>query len=453
MESRIPHGGWDLRPHQKPLWKYLRKGGLRAMAVWHRRAGKDDVCLHSCAVAMLERQGTYWHCLPQFNQARRVLWDAVNPHTGKRRIDEAFPHEIRETTREQDMFIKLRNGSTWACIASDEYNRTVGASAAGITYSEFALQNPSAWAFHKPMLDENKGWAIFITTPRGRNHAYTMFEFAKKEPGWFAERLTVEDTGVMSPEQLGAQLREYTALYGEDVGSAQYRQELFCDWNAALLGSIYSREMLAVRDEGRILPIEVPRGIPVHRAWDLGTRDDTSIWFFAIVGAQIYVVDHLATSGVGLEWYVDEVEKRLLEHGWTPGHDYVPHDAKVLEFGSGKTRVETMMQLGLKPMLVRDHRVQDGINAVRRTLPLCVFHPRTEDSGISALEQYSRAWDDEKKAFRAAATHDWTSHPADAFRYLSMAWTGMMRKPIPEPKLEGVRIPPPPEPRRGGLRL
>jgi hypothetical protein len=134
--------------------------------------------------------------------------------------------------------------------------------------------------------------------------------------------------------------------------------------------------------------------------------------------------------------------------------DYVPHDAKVKEWGSGRTRVETMAAIGLKPMLVPLASLDDGINAVRRVLPLCVFHPRCEDGGVSALEQYRREWDDDKKAFRASAVHDWTSHPADSFRYLSMAYKPAplrLVKPAPQ---RGWVIPPPPDfNQRKGIRL
>ena len=108
--------------------------------------------------------------------------------------------------------------------------------------------------------------------------------------------------------------------------------------------------------------------------------------------------------------------------------------------------------MGLHPILVPLASLDDGINAVRRTLPLCVFHPRAED-GLNALEQYRREWDDEKKAFRANPLHDWTSHYADAFRYLAMGYKPAPRRVIVPPKPQGWVLPPPPEPRRGGIRL
>jgi hypothetical protein len=233
-----------------------------------------------------------------------------------------------------------------------------------------------------------------------------------------------------------------------------FEQEMNCSFNAGVLGAFFAHEMALVRQEGRISEAAIALSDQlVHRAWDLGVGDDTSIWWFQAVGAQLFILDHYAASGVGLEHYVDVIANREREHGWRHGNDYVPHDAKVKEWGSGRTRVETMSALGLKPILVPLASIDDGINAVRRALPLCVFHPRTEDGGIDALEQYRREWDDDKKAFRASAVHDWTCHPADAFRYLALSWRPAPRRVVKLPKLEGWSIPPPPEPSRRGLRL
>jgi phage terminase large subunit len=443
-----------IRRYQQPFHRYLVTGGKRAIEIAHRRWGKDEIALAATCELAHQRVASYWHCLPEFEQGRKALWDAVNAHTGKRRIDEAFPPEIRESKDEQKMFIRFKNGSNWQIIGSDRYNATVGAGVAGIVYSEWALANPSAWAYHRPMLEENNGWAAFITTPRGRNHAYSMFQHAQKSPKWFAEISSVHQTGALSAEQLEETLAEYCALYGVDLGTAQFEQEYGCSFNAAILGAFYAREMNAVRTSGRIVPIVALPNRPVHRAWDIGTRDDTSIWWFQVVGGRVYILDCYTNSGAGVEHYAEVIAKRKEEHGWIDGTDFVPHDAKVLEWGTGKTRVETMQALGLHPQVVPMATKQDGIQAVRKTLPLCLFHPRCEETGISALEQYRREWDDDKKCFKANEVHDWTSHLADAMRYLALAWRSIpahIDASIPKPGPGQTMLPPAPEdmPRRG----
>lgn len=450
---QLPHNGWIERPYQRNLWSYLQSGGKRAIEIAHRRWGKDDVCLHHTAIAAHERVASYWHCLPLYSQARKAVWTAVNPHTGKRRIDEAFPTELRASTNDQEMFIRFKNGSTWQVIGSDRYNTLVGAGVAGVTFSEWALANPSSWGYIRPMLEENNGWAVFITTPRGRNHAHRMFERAKNNENWFAEISSIHHTGALSAEQLAETLDEYEDLYGKDLGQAQYDQEYGCSFNAAIMGAFYAREMSAVRVSNRIVPIVAIPNRPVHRAWDIGVRDDTSIWWFQVVGGRIYILDCYTNSGAGVEHYAEEVAKRRDEHGWIDGNDYVPHDAKVMEWGSGRTRLETMQILGLSPVLVPLAGKLDGINAVRKTIPLCLFHPRTEEVGVGALEQYRREWDDEKKCFKANEVHDWTSHLADAFRYLAMSWRLVpvhIDVSIPQPKAGQTMLPPPPGYGEGG---
>jgi hypothetical protein len=464
LDVNLPHGGWLPRPHQMALWQYLQGGGKRAMAVWHRRAGKDEVALHHTACEMMRRPGNYWHALPEYNQGRKSLWSAINAHTGKRRIDEAFPLAMRESTNDTEMFIRFKQelgGSTWQVMGSDRYDATLGSGVAGIVYSEWALANPSAWAYHRPILAENNGWAAFISTPRGHNHCKAMFDYASRSNEWFCELLTARDTGALSEPELTEARSEMMALYGEDAGNATFLQEYECSWNAAILGSFFASEMAAVRSEGRILDID-PIDAPVNRAWDLGVRDDTTIWFYQD-GPQIRILDCYSQSGAGVEHYAGIIEARLKQHGWKNGTDHVPHDAKVREFGTGRTRVETMASMGLRPMLVPMSTVADGINAVRRVLPLCVFHTRCED-GINALEQYRREWDDEKKTFRALAVHDWTSHYADAFRYLaqavvpattaSRAQAGTSRRsPGPYRGEGGWRIPPPVDHSHRGIIL
>lgn len=441
---QLPFDGWVERPYQRKLWSYLQGGGTRAIEIAHRRWGKDDIALHNSCIAAHERVASYWHCLPEFAQARKAVWTAVNAHTGKRRIDEAFPGELRESVNDNEMFIRFKNGSTWQVIGSDRYDGLVGAGVAGVTFSEWAIANPSSWGYIRPMVEENNGFALFITTPRGRNHAKSMYDMAVKNPRWFAEISTVHDTGALSPAQLDETLTEYTALYGADLGQAQFQQEYLCSFNAAILGAFYAREMLAVRSDGRISEIDPVHGKPVHRAWDIGVRDDTSIWWFQVVGTRVHILDCYTASGVGVDHYAEVIASKP----YADGTDFVPHDAKVKEWGTGRTRVETMTGMGLHPQLVPMAGKLDGIQAARSTLARCIFHPRTEEKGIAALEQYRREWDDEKKTFRANEVHDWTSHLADAFRYLALAWRFIpviVPEPVPEPKPGQFRPPPVPE--------
>jgi phage terminase large subunit len=429
---QLPANGWEPRPYQRKLWDYLQNGGRYAIEIAHRRWGKDDVMLHHIAVCAHERIGSYWTCLPEYLQARKALWTAVDAHTGQRRLDQAFPMALRSSTNDNEMFIRFRNGSTWQLVGSDRYNSLVGAGVAGVVFSEWALANPSAWAFIRPMIEENNGWAAFITTPRGRNSAKAMYDMAKKAPErWFAEISTINDTRALSEMQLIEARGEYIALYGDDVGRAQFEQEYLCSFNAAILGAFYGAEMAALRASGRVREFDPLPNQPVDRAWDIGVRDDTSIWWFQIIGGVPHIIDCYTNHGAGVEHYAEVCQKR----GWQQGTDFVPHDAKVREWGSDRTRVESMILHNLNPRVVPNVSKLDGINASRITLRSAVFHPRCEEVGIEALEQYRREWDDERKMFAANENRDWTTHLADAFRYLALAWREQPRPEVVEDPL------------------
>lgn len=414
--------GWKARDYQIPLWKYLREGGKRAICCWHRRAGKDDVLLHATAIAAMERPANYWHMLPEYAQCRRAIWDAVDGNTGKRRIFQAFPQEIIDGTVDDEMKIRFVNGSTWQLVGSDRYNTLVGAGIAGATFSEYALANPNSYAYISPMLRETNGWAAFISTPRGKNHFWKALKSAEKKPHWFNQTLSIQDTNALTAAELEDALGEYVDLYGEDVGQAVYEQEYNVSFVAAIPGAFYTREIVKIRNEGRLCQVDAVPGVPVHTSWDLGISDDTALWHFQVIGAQILILGCHAQSGVGLDYYETYMRDIHAQKCWTKGTDFVPHDAKAREWTGGRTRIETMFSMGFKPELVPNVGLMDGINAARRTLPLCVFDSDTEMTGFSALESYKRKWDDNKKAFSQGPDHDWASHYADSFRYLALSW-------------------------------
>jgi len=433
----IPNN-WRPRDYQLASWGAWEAGKRRLLMVWHRRAGKDDVALNMAAVAAHMRPANYWHCLPMYEQARKAIWEAIDPHTGRRRIDQAFPLETRKRTDNGAMTIEFHSGSIWRVVGSDNPDSLVGAPPAGIVFSEWALANPSAWAYLAPILEENDGWAVFITTPRGRNHVKSMLDMARTNPAWFAEVLPVTATNAISLDAVERQRGEYHAIFGADAGDALIEQEYFCSFEAAVLGAYYGREMVDADADGRILDLPYDPAFPVHTAWDLGVGDDTAIWFFQVAGPQVHVIDYYAASGYGPEHYVEVLNAKP----YTYGTDYVPHDAKARMWtGSlAKTRVEEMLKLGRKPKIVPLHKIEDGINAARQTIGRTRFDKTKCEAGLEALRQYRREWDDAKKCFKDKPLHDWTSHAADAFRYLAMAWKELKGEPDKKTaKPKGIR--------------
>ena len=436
---------WSPRSYQIPLWRYLEQGGTRACVIWHRRSGKDDVALNWTAVASHMRVGEYWHMLPEAAQGRKVVWDAVNPHTGRKRVDQAFPLELREKTREQDMVIQFKNGSLWRVVGSDNYNSLMGATPVGVVFSEWALADPQSWAFLRPILMENGGWAMFITTPRGPNHAKTTFELSKAEPGWFGQKLTVEDTGVFTKEQLATELRELQHDYGNEEGVALFEQEYRCSFESPLIGSYYGSYLTKMATSGRIGAVPVDRAVLVHTAWDLGISDSTAIWFIQCVGKERRLVDYIESSGIGLDEYARMLAEKQKEHGWVYGQHWFPHDIEHRELGNkGLSRSDTLMGLGIKAKVVPVSNVLDGINAVRRLLDASWIDEKRCERGLNALRNYSRAWNEKTKMFSDAPKHDWSSHGADALRTFAAGYREPKEKTVEiYPKIPTIGARPP----------
>lgn len=420
----------------------------KLMAIWHRRAGKDEIVMHGFRELSRRRVGTYWHCLPEFEQARKALWDMINPHTGLNRIEAVFPKSAGFKHDQQKMMVTMPWGSTWQLIGSDRYNATVGAGPVGIAYSEWALSNPSAYAYHKPMLRESNGKAAFISTPRGNNHAKTMLDAAKLDPEWFWQVLNVNDTLALDEAEQAKELRAYQSLYGIDFGRSYFEQEYLCSFSGASVGAFFGAEMAKAEREGRIGTVDIDPEHPVHTVWDLGKAVNNPIWCFQVIRKVLRVVDFYTPESDDLEEWVAWLNAR----GYT-GNDYVPHDIVVTEWGSKRTRFETLVALGRKPVRIAKVSVADGLQAGRTAINAAVFHGDDDERGqrvalgIEGNKAYRREWDDDHKTFRENPVKDWAEHIGSAWRYLGLAWKDVT-PPEPKPKKPwvlqtGVKLAPP----------
>lgn len=399
--------------------------------------------MHRACIAAHERRGNYWHMLPEYAQARKAVWDAINPQTGRRRIDDVFPREIRETTREQEMSIKLKCGSMWQLVGSDNYNSLMGSPPVGVTFSEYALSNPAAWGYIRPILLENDGWAGFNSTPRGHNHAERLYRSMLKEPDAHASLLTADDTGVFNAAQLERERREMIDEHGEAYGDALYRQEYFCSFDAAVIGSIWGDLLEKAEREGRIAEVPYDDSLEVFTAWDLGYDDDTAIWFFQVLHGEIRLIDCYFNSGQGVGHYADVLKAKPYRYGM----HWLPHDARPKTLAAnGRSILQQLIDdHGIRPCYIAPQlSVQDGIQAVRKALPRCRFDAVNCADGIDAMRQYRREYDEDKRMFQDKPLHDWTSHFADAARIVGLVWANpkepKAEQPLEQRLKDGTRL-------------
>ena len=406
MEISVPHD-WRPRDYQKDLWNFLEKGGKRAVAVWHRRAGKDLLSVNWCVTAALKRRGLYWHLLPTYNQGRKIVWDGMTK--AGRGFLEHFPKELWASVNNTDMRLELKNGSIYQVVGTDNVDRLVGSNPIGVIFSEFSLQDPRAWDLVRPILAENGGWAVFIYTARGRNHGYDLFNMASRNDKWFCQRLSVDDTSAVPAEAIED---ERNAGMPEEL----IQQEFFCSFDAPLVGSYYGSLMAKALAEERIKEVPHEPRLEVHTAWDLGMGDSTAIIFFQQFGNEYRIIDYYENQGEGIPHYV----KVVREKDYIYGKHIAPHDIKVREMGTGKSRFEVARDLGLRFHVCPHVLIEDGIEAARSIIPRCYFDEKRCTTLVEALRQYRKDYDEKRKVYRDKPLHDWTSHAADAFRYLAL---------------------------------
>lgn len=397
----------------------MERGGRRAVALCHRRWGKDEVSLHHAATQCMLKPATYWHMLPKKEQARKAIWLAINPHTGRRRIDEAFPDVIRRRTNDNEMFIETITGSYWHVIGSDSYDNLVGSPPYGVTFSEWSLANPAAWAYIEPILLENGGWAMFLYTSRGQNHGYSMAMHAKNNEGWFYENQTVDDTGVFTTEGLQNAKEGLIALYGQEMGEMLFRQEYYNSFEGGTLGSYYSYELSVAEREGRIGVVPYEPGVPVKVYFDLGNAPNLVMWFGQMVGMQPRVIDYAQPLATG----VDVVAQVLREKRYNIDELVLPHDGGHEQMGDnyGSTYAELIEKAtSIKTRVLDRAGLLPGISATYAFIRKMVMDREKCRDGLDGLYSYTREWDEKNKKFKSTPLHNWASHRADGFRYMAI---------------------------------
>lgn len=415
---------------RKPFREFLTSGSRWACLVAHRRAGKTVACIQRLIKAALEvrnENARFAYIAPFYTQAKDVAWTYLKQFTS------AIPGV---TVNESELHITFgHNGARIRLYGADNYDRMRGIYLDGVILDEYGDMSPRAWPeVIRPALSDRKGWAVFIGTPKGRNAFYTVYKHACDSGEWFDLMLKASETGLVEE----AELADARAMMTPE----QYAQEFECSFDAAILGAYYAALVSDAAETGRIGAVDADPLLPVHTAWDLGIGDSMAIWVWQAGPEGMRLIDHIEDHGKPLPHYVGVLEGR----GYKGGMDFVPHDARVRDLGTGKTRLEVLAELGRKPRLVAQHPIDDGINAVRHMLPRMWFDAERCADGIEALRQYRAEFDDKTLAFRTRPRHDWTSHTADALRYAAMAYRDLVITPrdkVPKAKPGQVWIGPP----------
>ena len=398
-----------------------------AVLVCHRRAGKTVACVADLVLSALvtsKADARFAYVCPQYNQAKDVAWTYI------KRLTADIPNV---QYNESELRADLPNGARIRLYGADNPDRLRGLYLDGVVLDEFADMRSSVWGeVIRPMLADRKGWAVFIGTPKGHNEFYRCWQDAQTDDAWFKMMLKASNSGLIDPEELMDAAKGMT--------DDQYAQEFECSFEAAIAGAYYANDL---KDEN-IHEVPYDPKLPVFTAWDIGYSDDTSVWFWQMAGGEVHVIDHYSNNGHGVEHYVDMLNAKNYNYAKLGNKPFLwlPHDARAKTFASGgKSTQEQFMSHGYSSRIVPELSLQDGINALRMMLSRTHFDRQNTFDGVESLKLYRREYDDDKKVFRDKPLHDWTSHNADAARYMAIAYreaSPEARRPEPKFAFRGT---------------
>lgn len=399
-----------------PFRDYHNRSQRWSIGVAHRRCGKtvaaiNDLIRRTVTCRLENPRSAY--VAPLFNQAKDVAWLYLKHY--------AYPI-LAKPPNESELYVELINGGRIRLYGADNPDRLRGIYLDHVVLDEYADMHPAVWGeVIRPLLADRQGGATFIGTPKGRNAFYEMFERAQTDPAWFTFMLRASETGILPADELTSAR--------QDMTDEQYLQEFECSFEAAIMGAYYGKEMAEAERSNRIGLVEYEPAVPVHTAWDLGLNDSTAIWSWQIVGNEIHIIDFYENHGQQLPHYAAYLHAKPYGYGL----HWMPPDVRATFLGMGRTRVEQLLDLNIKPRILGEQKVMDGINAARVIFPRVWFDRRC-GNGLEALRQYRTAYDDKTRKFKDHEHPDWTNHAADAFRYMAVAYRELKPEPKPEEK-------------------
>lgn len=401
------------RPLQASLHDSLKRFNV---IVCHRRFGKTVFAINEmikkCMMNQMER-GRYAYLAPTYRQAKAIAWDYLKHYS------RPIPGV---SINEAEMRVDYPNGGRIQLFGCDNPDALRGVYLDGVILDEYAQMPSSLFGeVIRPALSDRQGFAVFIGTPKGKNAFYDLYQKAGEAKEWFTAIYRANETNIISPKELDSAK--------EIMSHEEYMQEYECSWTAAIRGSVYGQLMTAAESDRRIGFIPIEPILDVHTFWDLGISDSMAIWFVQATGSEIRCIHYYENNNKGMQHYIGYLEAFAREKSIKYGDHYAPHDIEVRELMSGESRRDTARAMGINFRVIKQHKIEDGIEAVRRILPRCWFDKNRCKLGIESLSQYRYEYDDKRGVFKKSPLHDWSSHAADAFRQMGVAWNDRLARP------------------------
>lgn len=391
-----------------------------ACMVAHRRSGKTVASVNEMVIRALyskKHNPRYAYIAPFYSQAKNVAWTYLKDATRQ------FITSARDV-RESELSVTLFNGAVLRLYGADNPDALRGVYHDGVVLDEFGDCRPALWGeVILPTLADRKGWAIFIGTPKGKNHFWEIHQRSRNNPDdWFSLTLKASESGILPMVELQA-IRDQTT-------DSEYAQEFECDFTAAVKGTYYADLIQQMELDGQITDgtPEWDPNLPVSVAADLGYKDSTALWFWQVAQDGIAIIDYEEHRAQTIEFYGDLLRDKPYKYDTV----WLPHDARAKTLRTGRSTVEQFLSADFPINIAPNLKRQQGIDAARMVLKHCFFNRTKCYSGIEALRSYRRTYNQLTKQFSKDPLHDWASDGADAFRYLALVARLQLPAVIPQ---------------------
>ena len=398
--------------------------------VVYRRGGKDEMALQMIllSIASEPEPGNYVYFFKEIKHAKRVLLDTLDMSTGMSKVNSVLGPIVQRIDRvNSTVYIRpqagQREGPTITLAGADDPDKVRGMGAYGVVVSEAAYIPALSQLMPviQPMLLEAKRlhprcrpFRYIQSTPNGRNDFYDYYCRAKENETGRYYLAEVPALGYLSDMELEAELRQYIDNNGETLGRQLFEQEYMCSFDAGAEGQVYAQELVkAARGECRY-----DADLPLYAGFDLGTSDATAYWVFQTQGGRLKFLECHQDTGKHLEHYLDRVSATYNRKPMV----VLPHDAVRSYSDSPVSAKDVASRQGYQVVVLAKSRLADGIDAVRKNLPLVDIDQAACRRGIEALENYRYELIESRGVLSDTPIHDRHSHLADALRYSVLGW-------------------------------
>ena len=450
MDIKLPYLP---RPWQREVHK---SDAQFKVAVVHRRGGKSVMAIMECLMAGMKALSNpnivnpkILYVAPTFGMAKQIAWDELKKATEILPTSKSISKKYNAT----DLVFTYGTETNYFTInlrGAEKPDNLRGMGTLFIVLDEYQDMKADTWTkvLYPTTLDYPEAKVLFIGTPKGRNKLYEIFQGCKNNPEWESFYHPISTTKIFPwdedlkdhPQELteAVEIRQWykdqdriKPVTIEDIkknttdkfGPEAYQQEFECDWNPIIRGAIFSDQMQAIKESGRLMSVPVDSRVAVNTAWDLGRRDAMAVIFFQQVGSEIRIVNFMYDRGSSLTEYVDKLWAYRNKHGIFYGYHLAPHDIAVESIETGQSRIDFCSNLGLDFSLVqRCAKKADAIDAARRIFPRVYINAEEDgntDFLVESLQMYSYKYNEKTDTFSTEPNHDMFSDPSDAFQTLA----------------------------------